>query len=243
MGKKCRDLLEDIRKTTFLVDDHATMENILNQLKQSACGGIRKEQGLSLRPQKDEQTFFKENPKSNIKRKGVLLDLKHRKKKKAFSGRVSEMTNKLKEASNIKIPVKKVVVDVKSEADIVSDDINIVGETFCVNVNPIKVPINNNDVFVIEDDTEVSEGNTHRESITAGDMVSISSNHMLSDNLISCFQNYLKAEYPEINGLQDPVLEQTLNFKVNKSEPFLQLLHDNNLHWVAVSTYGCKAGL
>ena len=50
----------------------------------------------------------------------------------------------------------------------------------------------------------------------------------------------IKAQYPIINGLQDPVLGQTLNFNVFKSNPFVQILHDGNLHWVTISTYGCK---
>ena len=52
----------------------------------------------------------------------------------------------------------------------------------------------------------------------------------------------LKSQYIHANGLQDPVLGQWLNFAICRNIPFVQILHDGNLHWVAISTYGCNPG-
>ena len=49
-------------------------------------------------------------------------------------------------------------------------------------------------------------------------------------------------QFPEANGLQDPILGQTLSFKVQKHKPFVQVLHDGKLHWIAISTYRCNEG-
>ena len=67
---------------------------------------------------------------------------------------------------------------------------------------------------------------------------------MLNDNIIQTFQQMLKIKYPDANGLQDPVLGQALNFPVYKTTPFVQVLHDGFLHWIAISisTYNCKGG-
>ena len=51
----------------------------------------------------------------------------------------------------------------------------------------------------------------------------------------------MEKQFPEANGLQDPILGQTLSFKVQKNKPFVQVLH-GKLHWIAISTYGCNEG-
>ena len=65
---------------------------------------------------------------------------------------------------------------------------------------------------------------------------------MLSDNVVNAFQKMMEKQFPEANGLQDPILGQTLSFKVQKNKPFVQVLHDGNLHWIVISTYGCNEG-
>ena len=65
---------------------------------------------------------------------------------------------------------------------------------------------------------------------------------MLNDNLIQTFQQMLKIKYPNAHGLQDPLLGQALNFAVYQTIPFVQVLHDGSLHWIAISTYNCKEG-
>ena len=65
---------------------------------------------------------------------------------------------------------------------------------------------------------------------------------MLSDNVVNAFQKMMEKQFPEANGLQDPILGQTLSFKMQKNTPFVQVLHDRKLHWIAISTYWCHEG-
>ena len=65
---------------------------------------------------------------------------------------------------------------------------------------------------------------------------------MLSDNVVNDFQKMMEKQFAEANGLQDPILSQTLCFKVQKNKPFVQVLHGSKLHWIAISTYGCNEG-
>ena len=44
-----------------------------------------------------------------------------------------------------------------------------------------------------------------------------------------------------VDGLQDPLLGQKLNFK-EYSEEFIQLLHGGRYHWVTNSTLDCQPG-
>ena len=73
-------------------------------------------------------------------------------------------------------------------------------------------------------------------------MKDISDSRMLSDNVVNAFQKMMEKQFPEANGLQDPILGQTLSFKVQKNKSFIQVLHDGKLHWIAISTYGCNEG-
>ena len=65
---------------------------------------------------------------------------------------------------------------------------------------------------------------------------------MLNDNIINVVQRMLKKQIYQANGLQDPVLGQTLNFNVNRNLPFVQVLHDGRIHWIAVTTLNCNEG-
>ena len=81
-----------------------------------------------------------------------------------------------------------------------------------------------------------------RVNLTAGDLNDLSHNRMLNDNIIQTFQQMLKIQYPDANGLQDPVLGQALNFAVYQTIPFVQVLHDGSLHWIVIRTYKCVEG-
>ena len=45
---------------------------------------------------------------------------------------------------------------------------------------------------------------------------------MLNDNVVNAFQKIMEKQFPEANGLQDPIFRQTLSFKVQKNKPFVQ---------------------
>ena len=90
----------------------------------------------------------------------------------------------------------------------------------------------------IGDEQRSCKNGTPRTNLTAGDLSDISHNRMLNGSVINSFQQMLISIYS--NGLQDPVLGQGLNFAICRNVPFVQILHDVNLHWVAISTYGCN---
>ena len=79
-------------------------------------------------------------------------------------------------------------------------------------------------------------------SLKYWDLKEVSDNRMLNDNIINVVQKILKKQIYQANGLQDPVLGQTLNFNVNRNLPFVQVLHDGRIHWIAVSTFNCNEG-
>ena len=81
-----------------------------------------------------------------------------------------------------------------------------------------------------------------RVNLTAGDLNDLSHNRMLNGNIIQTSQQILKIQYPDANGLQDPVLGQALNFAVYQTIPFVQVLHDGSLHWIVIRTYKCVEG-
>ena len=83
---------------------------------------------------------------------------------------------------------------------------------------------------------------TPRCSLGYSNLKDISDSHVLSDNVVNAFQKMMEKQFPEANGLQDPILGQTLSFKVQKNKPFVQVLHDGKLHWKPISTYGCNEG-
>ena len=57
---------------------------------------------------------------------------------------------------------------------------------------------------------------------------------MLTDTHISAALNLLKLQYPDVGGLQEPILGQKFLFDLCPKE-FVQILHDGSLHWVTVS--------
>ena len=79
-------------------------------------------------------------------------------------------------------------------------------------------------------------------SLKYSDLKEISDNRMLNDNIINTVQKTLKKQFSQANGLQDPVLGRTLKFNVNKNLPFVQVMHDGRIHWIALSTFNCNEG-
>ena len=66
---------------------------------------------------------------------------------------------------------------------------------------------------------------------------------MLSDRVINGFQSMIKRPLKgEIHGFQDPILGQTLGFNIFRNVPFVEILLNGEVHWLAISTYVCKQG-
>ena len=63
----------------------------------------------------------------------------------------------------------------------------------------------------------------------------------LSDTVIHSAQLLMLQQFPHVSGLQSPVLQQTLAFKVHRSE-FVQIICVGSSHWCTVSNFGCDDG-
>ena len=84
-----------------------------------------------------------------------------------------------------------------------------------------------------------------RRHLIESDIRDLSFPHMLTDRVINAAQTALKSAHGDQTGresLQDTVLGQVLHFQSSGGLPFVQILHDGNYHWVAVTTYGCNPG-
>ena len=66
-------------------------------------------------------------------------------------------------------------------------------------------------------------------------------NKWLNDKLVNAGQELIRAVYPNVSGLQDTSLGQTLAFNVQKGE-FIQILHTGKGHWITITTIGCGSG-
>ena len=64
----------------------------------------------------------------------------------------------------------------------------------------------------------------------------------LTDKLINACQKMLQLSHPEMGGLQDTVLAETLSFNIQQGE-FVQVLNILGNHWLTVLTVGCQPGL
>ena len=93
----------------------------------------------------------------------------------------------------------------------------------------------------IGDEQRSYENGAPRTNLTAEDLGNTSHKRMLNDSVIDSFQQMLKSQYIHGNGLQDPVFGQELNLAICRDVSFVQI-HDGNLNWVAISTYGCNPG-
>ena len=61
----------------------------------------------------------------------------------------------------------------------------------------------------------------------------------LNCKLINAGQFLLKKRFPTVQGLYDVILSRTLSFP-SQDQPFVQILNCDQMHWVCVSTVGCK---
>ena len=74
------------------------------------------------------------------------------------------------------------------------------------------------------------------------DKVDILQGKWLTDNILFSAEQLLHQQFPAISGLQDPYLQRTLTFEVQKNKEFVQCLNMRGNHWITVSSVGCKAG-
>ena len=60
----------------------------------------------------------------------------------------------------------------------------------------------------------------------------------LDDGIIAAAQKLLFQDFPQMKGLEPPVLQEVLSFQVHTGE-FVQIINVRGNHWCVVSTVGC----
>lgn len=229
-ARDCRELLSRMKNLTFDVDEESTVFDEVQALLLSAVEllekSTKKENGITVAPVKRKE-------KSDLKRK--YLDLKRKKNKRikryGYASCKKERYSEVHIENQTKHSFKNEIV----EEEVVCDNFDMEGiEEFKANI-PLTQVFN-------ESDSEVEEENSPRCTISFADLKLISNRSMLNDTVIHAAQNMLQLQFPNAMGLQDPVLGQLSAFNVHQNRPFVQILHDGNAHWVAISTIGCGHG-
>ena len=64
----------------------------------------------------------------------------------------------------------------------------------------------------------------------------------LNDKIIKAGMHLLKTAFPHISGFQDPMLQVTNTFNIQKSTEFIQCLNVAGMHWITIATVGCTPG-
>ena len=64
----------------------------------------------------------------------------------------------------------------------------------------------------------------------------------LNDKIIKAGMHLLKTAFPHISGFQDPMLQVTSTFNIQKSTEFIQCLNVAGMHWITIATVGCTPG-
>ena len=63
----------------------------------------------------------------------------------------------------------------------------------------------------------------------------------LNDRLVDACMGLLKSAYPQVQGMQDWIMSDTLKFQSVKGN-FVQILNCAKNHWICLSTFGCPPG-
>ena len=166
-----------------------------------------------------------------------FLTFQKRKTLKFLNDLALQVSCKKKEAAKINIQKEKESTKSNENVvleEIVIDDIEIDGKTSFTTTIPV--------LQVFDSDDSADETPSPRCLLQYGDLKLISNKRMLNDNVINAVQKMLHTQYPDIDGLQDTILGQTLNYEIYRSKPFVQILHDGNIHWLAISTINCSPG-
>ena len=61
----------------------------------------------------------------------------------------------------------------------------------------------------------------------------------ITDSIVNAAQQLLREQFPQLPGLQDISLGQTMAFNIIPGE-FVQILHSSQDHWLTISTIGVK---
>ena len=247
-GDTCRSLLNDIKNLSLLIgNDKKKLNRVFCVTKSKRRDRMRSSQRkrYSINAQKVP------NSSSTRRSKKQLGQIPLPKRKTSKLKCVGEARERFIGSTDLKITDegKRVKNENVLVEHLVDENVNYDSES-CINVD---ITIRNKGKD-LDESIQTKKDNKHNEfrenlsqknprvNLTVGDLSDLSHNRMLNGNIIQMFQQMLKIQYPDANGLQDPVLGQALKFAVYQTTPFVQVLHDGSLHWIAISTYKCKEG-
>ena len=74
---------------------------------------------------------------------------------------------------------------------------------------------------------------TSNVKLTTPELDRVMSGRMLNDGLIDAASKMLRKQFPDVRGLQSPVIGESLSFRVTEP-PFVQMLHVGGNHWMTV---------
>ena len=258
-GAKVRELINQIRSLTFLVDDTQAMNTLYLTLK-DAMEEFKKhtisEDGIDLevkptakvKPEKCNNLYHKcdINQRHDVKN-GAVHPLPSSKTKHKYSGRVGEVAATMKKMYKVSTSVNDLFTDENDQDRIASKsrnerEVEQMDVDLATKVSPGSSNIDDSasqpsDVEFVEESVGCAPKRKKR-TLEKDDVSSIKNGEMLTDNAINIAQNILHHQYPLIGGLEDTVLGPCLNFSVARGK-FVQILHDGSLHWVCVSNVGC----
>nr|XP_047143262.1 uncharacterized protein LOC124817350 isoform X4 [Hydra vulgaris] len=243
----CRELLNEIKQMSYLCDSQQAIDNLfegLCQLKTHLAESLPVEQGILLRPEIQPDTWNKSHTNS------PKLSLLPVRRKRKMTKRVGVKYDKYKAAANISVMAEK---ESYSSEIVTSHSIDENYEIFMVPNESIDImehltddSNNSVDMTVNEDvkqDRIVLQIQSLKSSLIGHkEQNDIIKGHMLNDNVIHFCQQLMAIQLNIDVGLQDPIKGQILSFDIYTSTPFVQILHDGNLHWLCVTTYDCKPG-
>ena len=64
----------------------------------------------------------------------------------------------------------------------------------------------------------------------------------LNDKIIYAGMQLLQAAFPHLSGFQNPILQVTNCFDIQRSTEFIQCLNAAGMHWITIATVGCTHG-
>lgn len=262
---KVREVLNQIRSLSFLVHDskaicdlHSTLRKAMEDFRTHTTS----EAGIDLkinplrkstevRTTKINPSHCMETPnqKHDVEESAVRRLPRSTKSKHKYSGRVGEVAATMKKMYHVSTSVNDLM---KNDSD--------------SGTNTSRKQSRFNEVEIEQTDVDSAVDGVHQAAQTLDgendeviflkaavgdsakrklrrlgteDIAIIKNGKMLTDNAINIAQNILHNQYPLIAGLEDTVLGPCFNFSIARGE-FVQVLHDGSLHWVCVSSVGCK---
>ena len=98
--------------------------------------------------------------------------------------------------------------------------------------------VNDSDEYISKKLLPCKKNKSKLFNLTQADIESLNDGKWLNDNHIRAAQHLLQKQFPNIGGLQEPLLSYKMQWEL-MPQGAVQLLHINGNHWVCLSTIDC----